>query len=288
MLIRTQHNWGADRGSFTDNINTTPFYTILAGGYPSPTGITARLAPKTNKAFIIPLNDFVLRKLTSQARSEVAYNSISLTFYITVTTTTSWWKSLIKSFLVIILSLINVVLPGLGSTIIATTVLGEAVKGIIEITVKGEKARIAITAAISILFSLVTGLSNIAVDLIKIISQVSLMVLGIVSNLISAITSSAILDINKDLQSFLEESKELQDELDKQIDLLGDNSFDPLMIGKLFTNFYEDPSEFFNRSLNTNPGIEWLESQHTYVEDSLALPELTPEKAYNISLKSDI
>jgi hypothetical protein len=53
------------------------------------------------------------------------------------------------------------------------------------------------------------------------------MVLGIVSNLISAITSSAILDINKDLQSFLEESKELQDELDKQIDLLGDNSFDP-------------------------------------------------------------
>jgi hypothetical protein len=101
MLIRTQHNWGADRGSFTDNINTTPFYTILAGGYPSPTGITARLAPKTNKAFIIPLNDFVLRKLTSQARSEVAYNSISLTFYITVTTTTSWWKSLIKSFLVI-------------------------------------------------------------------------------------------------------------------------------------------------------------------------------------------
>jgi hypothetical protein len=288
MLIRTQHNWGADRGSFTDNINTTPFYTILAGGYPSPTGITARLAPKTNKAFIIPLNDFVLRKLTSQARSEVAYNSISLTFYITVTTTTSWWKSLIKSFLVIILSLINVVLPGLGSTIIATTVLGEAVKGIIEITVKGEKARIAITAAISILFSLVTGLSNIAVDLIKIISQVSLMVLGIVSNLISAITSSAILGINKDLQSFLEESKELQDELDKQIDLLGDNSFDPLMIGKLFTNFYEDPSEFFNRSLNTNPGIEWLESQHTYVEDSLALPELTPEKAYNISLKSDI
>ena len=85
-------------------------------------------------------------------------------------------------------------------------------------------------------------------------------------------------ELSDELQDFLKTSAEQWKELEEQRELLEEPDYSDLMLSANLSNIntYEEPSTFYARTLNTNPGVLVYDQIRDYFDTKLTLPQLSP------------
>jgi len=94
-------------------------------------------------------------------------------------------------------------------------------------------------------------------------------------------------ELQGEYEDFLIDEEQQREELDEAMSLLGPegSSVDILFItaNTAMIDSRENPSDFFARTLNTNPGRDTLSVIGDYVDRALTLPELSPLDQFELA-----
>lgn len=232
-----------------------------------------------SKDFMVsPLNYDVLRKFSGLSEEKVYYDSLRLMIFSVHVEYIPGWKTFLMALVYIIIVLVMIITQQwyLLAVFIVVTAVTKIITEILQSVLSAEaaaKGSLGLGIALSIL-TLGAGAANLVVNLVNLAFQL----IGVVTQLISAINSIKLLDVLSDITD-LTELQLLEDEqLEEAKDLLGQAArFDPLMVGGLY-DAYETPSQYISNRLMAQPMLEIITLTHRFVDDSLTLPEIKYEE----------
>ena len=268
---------GLTIGHAINTVKGVRFATFKLSGYTPGQDIS-----DDQKNFVIPLTRTIVEGLTIRESDKVLPISNHIIFYASDSQKISAWENFVGSILAPVLQIVAIVLfvVSLGKAKSFTDflyILGKtlATKYAIEYVLKqlfleagdndAAQALIAIAAvAITYKFSIEgTDLTT---------AETALKVTNVLST-VSFTRSSAMYELEMDIhEPFMEDLKEVQAELDeihKQLEVR--SSLDLTAIYADRQEIYEEPDEFFERTLNPNPGLVVFDQIPNYVDNALNL-----------------
>lgn len=246
------------------------------------------------EGFILPISYNVMKQLSREEENELCYDCLNIVMYIRAEVEVKWWQTgLFQTFVQIVGWVLAIYTAGQSlviaaatsasavamvvlNIIISTVVIDYAIQWIYE-NIDSETIRIILSVALAIVASgklndIVTGIANATaktlVDLVTIIGDT-----------LSALNSFELAQIQEEYGVFKEEYEKELDELEELRDSLGLNEnnaplymIQDVMVPRLDAS--ESPNNFFNRTLNTNPGVDCYNLVQDYVDMALTLPEI--------------
>ena len=106
----------------------------------------------------------------------------------------------------------------------------------------------------------------------------------LITKVVNTYTSVSGSVLEQEVEDFLKDAKERQEEIDEKNEWLeGDSSIDPLYIQRevAIQDPYEDPSDFYERTIHIgNPGVLSLDAIQGYVDSKLLLPDFDPKHQF--------
>lgn len=253
------------------------------------------------KSFIIPISKLRINEMKTKQANEVLYLSLKLVLYAENETHLKWYQTEAFQLIIIVIAvvlayfttgqslhLIETAVIGTGliaSEFVVIVTLAVAVAITIGVPIILEKlikqfsdneVVLAIITAAYVAFSAYTGdFSNLlatAEQLLQAVSAVSQ-----VAKIYTKLGAEEIMDKVDDLLASIDSKQEILDNAD---DLLHGNDvqLDALYIQAQNYLLVESPPNFYNRTLQVNPGIGVFDSMHGFFNRKLRLPENTTIK----------
>ena len=236
--------------------------------------------------FTLPLEIELLQEMSTKGMQEqLAYESARILVTAEESYEVEWYETgAFKIILTIIIVIVTVLtrnpqglswlqlLWQVGKQILINYLVGQALEAALKRTDNKYARAILIAAAAYTSFSLAGGNSS------NLLTASGL--LRIVDASASVYTDWESQDLLVDAANLLRSQEEQRDILEKASELLGSNESDVNYLLDMYTNintnFYENPVDYFARTLDTNPGIHSFVYAETYHANALMLPSLQP------------
>lgn len=242
-----------------------------------------------NGKFFIPISVNVLSQFNSIIRSEILFHGLSLVMTFYNKTYLPWYAD--KNFMLAIQ--LALLIATMGSSGIWTQgflqiiikfstdyaiqlIVLKLVEELVQL-VGGEAALILATIAVAI--AAFSGNISNSFELVhKLLSAENLLKgATLLIDAINADTQRQALELQNEISEFNKESYEREQELEElqaQLDVGVGLDYTKISTRQPLPNFYENPSDFFNRSVHiTNPGVLSLDTIDSYISNALALPQ---------------
>jgi len=289
--------------TFRRQINDSEFLEITVHGLRSINTVRygndiviRTLANMPDGGLFIPLSQSVVKDFIGSVETTIYYRTLNLTVYAVEETKLDWYENpnflnAVGIFIIIVGVLMGaediavMIAEGVTYSVIAAEIVIQIIMDVIYAEVFEEVANLigaenAIILAILLAIAGQTIDANTFAEFGTLIDAETLMKAA--TALIEAsntITQDDFLNLEKEYSDFLEDAKEAQEKLEAAQDLL-DTGIDidlyTLISNNTYTNFYESPAGFYDRTIhNTNPGVASLDSIQSYFDRALRLPSLT-------------
>lgn len=237
--------------------------------------------------FFIPLNYDILKSFNGVDESYILYNAMSVIVYWQNVQKVKWYqRTFFKILLVIVIVVVAITTGYIDLNSLAALSVGDLAIAALETFVIGmaldklaELGGIfAVIAAVYAMYKFQLGSFAAGADGVTMTWAESLMkAVTMISDEFMHLIEIDAVELMKDSAEFLKSTEERDKELEDASDLLDNeynNIYDPLFImnQRSFFNPGESPTAYFNRSLNTNPGVASLDYTQSYASISLSLP----------------
>lgn len=262
----------------------------------------ASLSDPDNEGFLIPLCANIVDAQQIVHRTQMTYDCLHIVVNSYQVTKAKWYQSGIFKVVTIVIAVVIAVYSlgtlsaGITAAASAATAAGTSVAAAVAVYITTQVAiGLAISFGVSILAKFVS-------PNIMFIATIAMLTYGAVSayqsygttgnkglpyatevmNLVPSVAKGAQMRLQQDLQNIVKEMqknaenyKKHMEEIEDAMDALGTinpNIDIDALINSAFFNLFEQPDEFFTRTLSTNPGVVTLESIENYVDYALTLP----------------
>lgn len=255
-------------------------------------------ATLSSGSFFLPVNYDIVKTFSGIDESKILMESASIYIYwtnVTKVKTGGFFGSALGRIIMIIIIIIIIIISYGGASSFAAALATYAAEATVAIVLTDLAIALAISYGLKKLgeiggiFAVIAAVAAMYYFKVGVFAQNSatlaepswaeslLNAVTMISNEFSNIIARDMKELMEDVGDFLKTSADKTAELEKAQDLLDnskDNSFDPFFILRQVSYFNPDesPTAFYNRTLNTNPGVASLDYISMYTMMSLQLP----------------
>ena len=249
------------------------------------------VSKRGQSGFYFPVSHTTLDEIYDRVDQEIIlYDSMILALYAGHVEHLEWYETgIFRALLIVVLAVVSVVLaytgnPAAGITVaIMKTLIALTIAMVLSFTVKliiehiGGDLGIIIAIIVTVVTLYYTGQFNLDFTSVKTVVDSVTAIATVANQVIDIYVHSGMVALQEEYDDFLKDQEEQQEEIDEIWDMLGpeDSPIDILFITQntSMINREETPSDFFDRTLASNPGVKTLSVIEDFASNALKLPE---------------